>query len=195
MPAAGFSFSRSFLPVTLDSSFNKRPHNTWLQPQLRVRSPGWVLVPCSVLAVLYFDLYQVKELRFPASTCRRGQHKRSVSIGLPRNTKPAHHSAALSLPSWTLIPCCRLYTLYNLSLFPSLCVLHFLFFSAPSSLIGFLRLCLRGFMGGKSQVSLKVIVSVLGAAFFPRLIKEHSQTVDKCPSFCLKTVCTTLATN
>lgn len=136
----------SFLLFTLDSSFKKGPNNKWLQTHVRVWSPGWVLQHFSC-----FVLWPVPSERAVhyASTCRRGQHKQSVSIGLPRNTKPAHHSAALSLPSWTLIPCSRLYALYNLSLFPSLCVSHFLFSSAPSNLIGLLRLCPHGFIEGK----------------------------------------------
>lgn len=95
----------------------------------------------------------------PAFPCR-GQHKQSVcrwdfmSAPLPfrkrpRNTEPAHRSAFLSPPSWTLIFCSWLYTLYSLHYLPlpaspSL-TLYFL-------LIGFLRPCPSGFKRWKKKI-------------------------------------------
>lgn len=132
-----------------------------------------------------------KMLCIRASTCRRGQHKQSVSIGLPRNTKPAHHSAALSLPSWTLIPCSQLYVLYNLSLFPSLC-LALLIFYCPLKLDWIAEVMSSWvYRGEKSQVSFRQwLFQYFLLLFLPRLVKKHRQTVDKWPSVCLKTLAT-----
>lgn len=120
--------------------------------------------------------------------CCREQHKPRwlqldyMTVLLPRNTEPGYCSASLSPPSWTLIFCDRAhcaashYVPFSLSLSPT-----------PSVFYSLLRHDWIFVLVDLKEKKLKCHLHSDWFTFFPFWVDEHSQTVDKRPSVCLKT--------